>query len=81
MTTITARLEPEFTTFIAQYQIKHQLENRTEVIRQALRALQTLERREILRNGYRQMKAENETENNDAWLDSGLNETLDEATT
>ncbi len=79
MTTITARLEPEFTKFIAEYQINHQLENRTEVIRQALRALQRLERREILRNGYRQMKTEHESQNDDPWLDSGLDETLDGA--
>ncbi len=79
MTTITARLEPEFTKFIAEYQLNHQLENRTEVIRQALRALQTLERRETLRNGYAQMKAEFENQKDDPWLDSDLNETLNEA--
>ena len=81
MTTITARLEPEFTKFIAEYQLNHQLENRTEVIRQALRVLQTLERRETLRDGYRQMKTDFETQNDDPWLDSGLNETLNEANT
>ena len=73
MANLTARIEPELTEFIAQYQVKHQLENRSEVIRLALRALQQIERRQELRQGYLQMAQETHT---DEWLDSDLTQTL-----
>lgn len=75
MATLTARLEPELTNFITEYQTRHSLENRTEVIRQALRLLQQRERAQVLREGYAKMAAE---QTSDPWLDSGLNETLEE---
>ena len=74
MSTLTARLEPELTNFIAEYQTRHCLENRTEVIRQALRLLQQRERTQLLREGYAKMAAD---QNSDPWLDSGLTETLE----
>ncbi len=74
MANLTARIEPELTEFIAQYQVKHQLVNRSEVIRQALRLLQQRERTQVLREGYAKMAAEEAT---DPWLDSGLLETLE----
>jgi Arc/MetJ-type ribon-helix-helix transcriptional regulator len=74
MANLTARIEPELTEFIAQYQVKHQLENRSEVIRLALRALQQIERRQELRQGYLQMAQETHS---DEWLDSDLTQTLE----
>lgn len=74
MNILSARLEPELTAFIADYQARHQLENRTEVIRVALRALQQLERRQVLRQGYQRMAQELRT---DPWLDSDLSVTLE----
>ena len=76
MVTLTARLEPELDAFITTYQARHQLSTRTEVIREALRALQQLERQQELRAGYQRM-AQDLAQESDLWLDSGLQETLE----
>jgi Arc/MetJ-type ribon-helix-helix transcriptional regulator len=74
MATLTARLDPELTNFITEYQTRYGLKNRTEVIRQALQLLQHRERTHVLREGYAKMAAE---QSSDPWLDSGLTETLE----
>lgn len=73
---LNARLEPELDAFVTEYQRAHKLPTRSDVIREALRALQQRERERELREGYRRLALEH-AQDSDPWVDSDLGETLE----
>ncbi|MBB6029316.1 ribbon-helix-helix domain-containing protein [Oceanithermus desulfurans] len=69
---ISVSLPEEWLRYVEEYRERHGLTSRSEVLVLALRALREAE----LAEGYRQM-ARDYAQADEAWVDSGLEETLD----
>ena len=69
---ISVSLPEEWLRYVEEYRQRHGVTSRSEVLVRALRALREAE----LAEGYRQM-AQDYAQADEAWVDSGLEETLD----